>query len=113
MQTSSEETQTLANLRVPPHSIEAECSLLGAILLNNDAHGLVAGLINASDFYRYENQLVYKTAEALIEIGKPADVITVYEELKGIGKARLPGAASYLNSLPQYFDSQKKWAREV
>ena len=111
MQTSSEETQTLANLRVPPHSIEAECSLLGAILLNNDAHGLVAGLINASDFYRYENQLVYKTAEALIETGKPADVITVYEELKSIGKAAATGGAEYLNSLAQYVPSAKNIAR--
>ena len=111
MQTSREEPQSLANLRVPPHSIEAECSLLGAILLNNDAHGLVAGLINASDFYRYENQLVYKTAEALIETGKPADVITVYEELKSIGKAAATGGAEYLNSLAQYVPSAKNIAR--
>ncbi len=111
MQTSHDEPQALANLRVPPHSIEAECSLLGAILLNNDAHSLVTGLVKASDFYRYENQLVYKTVEALIETGKPADVITVYEELKSIGKAEATGGAEYLNSLAQYVPSAKNIAR--
>ncbi len=71
----------LDHLRVPPHSIESECSLLGALLLNNDAHGLIVSLIKSRDFYRYEHQEIFTAIETLIDTGKPADVVTVHEQL--------------------------------
>lgn len=111
MQTSQDESIALANLRVPPHSIEAECSLIGALLLYNDAHSLVAGLAKASDFYRYENREIFQTITGLIETGKPADVITVHEHLKSIGKADETGGTPYLNGLAQYVPSAKNITR--
>jgi replicative DNA helicase len=50
MHTSNEESQPLVQLRVPPHSIESECSLLGALLLNNDAQGLIVSLVKSAWF---------------------------------------------------------------
>ncbi len=81
------ETMAIANLRVPPHSIESECSLLGALLLNNQAHGLIVELIKPHDFYRHEHQEIFKVIAELIDNHKPADVITVNERLASNGRA--------------------------
>lgn len=99
------ETMAIANLRVPPHSIESECSLLGALLLNNQAHGLIVELIKPHDFYRYEHQEIFKVIAELIDNHKPADVITVYERLTSNGRADDVGGIRYLNGLAQYIPS--------
>lgn len=99
------ETMAIANLRVPPHSIESECSLLGALLLNNQAHGLIVALIKPHDFYRHEHQEIFKVIAELIDNHKPADVITVYERLASNGRADDMGGMSYLNGLAQYVPS--------
>lgn len=70
------------NLRIPPHSIEAESSLLGAQLLDNEAWDQVAKMVTESDFYRHEHRLTFRSLASLIGADKPADVITVYEEIK-------------------------------
>ncbi len=101
----------IANLRVPPHSIESESSLLGALLLNNDAHDLIVGLVKPSDFYRYEHKEIFKAIAALIDDDKPADVVTVFEQLHSNGKADEVGGASYLNQLAQYVPSASNIAR--
>ena len=49
----------IAQLRIPPHSIEAESSVLGGLLLDNGAWDRVSDLLTESDFYRYEHRLVY------------------------------------------------------
>jgi len=92
-------------LRVPPHSIEAESSVLGGLLLDNHAWDRVGDLLLDSDFYRYEHRLIYAGIAHLINASKPADVITVYEHLQGLGKAEEIGGLSYLNSLAQYVPS--------
>ena len=97
--------QQLAQLRVPPHSIEAESSVLGGLLLDNGAWDRVADLINDSDFYRYEHRLTYSAIAALVNASKPADVVTVYEHLQNLGKADEAGGLAYLNSLAQYVPS--------
>jgi replicative DNA helicase len=94
-----------SNLRVPPHSIESESSLLGALLLNNDSHGLIVGLVKGPDFYRHEHKLVYQAIVELIDNDKPADVVTVYEQLASMGKADEVGGVVYLNKLAQYVPS--------
>jgi replicative DNA helicase len=94
-----------SNLRVPPHSIESESSLLGALLLSNDSHGLIVGLVKGHDFYRHEHKLVYQVIVELIDNDKPADVVTVYEQLASIGKADEVGGVAYLNKLAQYVPS--------
>lgn len=97
--------QQIAQLRVPPHSIEAESSVLGGLLLDNGAWDRVADLINDSDFYRYEHRLTYSAIAALVNASKPADVVTVYEHLQNLGKADEAGGLAYLNSLAQYVPS--------
>ncbi|MDZ4356359.1 MAG: DnaB-like helicase N-terminal domain-containing protein, partial [Variovorax sp.] len=95
----------IAQLRVPPHSIEAESSVLGGLLLDNGAWDRVADLVNDSDFYRYEHRLTYSAIATLVNASKPADVVTVFEHLQNLGKAEEAGGLAYLNSLAQYVPS--------
>ena len=95
----------VASLRVPPHSIEAESSVLGGLLLDNGAWDRVGDLLVDSDFYRHEHRLIYSAIGALINASKPADVITVNEQLQNQGKAEEMGGLGYLNSLAQYVPS--------
>ena len=97
--------QQVAQLRVPPHSIEAESSVLGGLLLDNGAWDRVGDLLVDGDFYRHEHQLVYAAIGALINASKPADVITVFEHLQNQGHAQAVGGLGYLNSLAQYVPS--------
>jgi replicative DNA helicase len=60
-----------------PHSIEAEQGLLGAILINNEAYGLVSRLINTSDFFEPIHQKIYSVAGDLISVGKLATPVTL------------------------------------
>ncbi|MEO6624714.1 MAG: replicative DNA helicase [Burkholderiaceae bacterium] len=95
----------VAQLRIPPHSIEAESSVLGGLLLDNGAWDRVSDLLSDADFYRYEHRLVFGAAGSLINASRPADVITVFEQLQSQGKADEVGGLSYLNSLAQYVPS--------
>ena len=95
----------LAQLRVPPHSTEAESSVLGGLLLDNQAWDRVGDLLIESDFYRFEHRLIYAGIAKLVNASKPADVITVYEHLQSIGKSEEVGGLAYLNALAQYVPS--------
>ncbi|MGR4867268.1 replicative DNA helicase [Variovorax sp. LARHSF232] len=95
----------VAQLRVPPHSIEAESSVLGGLLLDNGAWDRVGDLLAEGDFYRHEHKLIFTSMEQLINASKPADVITVYENLQSLGKSEEIGGLVYLNSLAQYVPS--------
>jgi len=95
----------VAQLRIPPHSIEAESSVLGGLLLDNGAWDRVSDLLADGDFYRYEHRMVFGAIGALINTSKPADVITVFEQLQNQGKAEEIGGLVYLNSLAQYVPS--------
>ncbi|MBL8338682.1 MAG: replicative DNA helicase [Rhodoferax sp.] len=100
-----EQDREVAQLRIPPHSIEAESSVLGGLLLDNGAWDRVADLLGESDFYRYEHRLVFEAISSLINASRPADVITVFEQLRSLGKADDVGGLAYLNSLAQYVPS--------
>jgi len=95
----------IAQLRVPPHSIEGESSVLGGLLLDNTAWDRVGDVLLDNDFYRYEHKLIYAAIGMLVNANKPADVITVYEHLLSQGKAYEIGGLAYLNSLAQYVPS--------
>ena len=97
--------QQVAQLRVPPHSIEAESSVLGGLLLDNGAWDRVGDLLVDGDFYRHEHQLIYAAIGALVNASKPADVITVFEHLQNQGLETSVGGLGYLNSLAQYVPS--------
>ncbi|GAO21318.1 replicative DNA helicase protein [Alicycliphilus sp. B1] len=75
------------------------------MLLDNMAWDRVGDLLVDGDFYRHEHQQIYSAIGALINASKPADVITVYEHLQGLGKAEETGGLAYLNSLAQYVPS--------
>ena len=91
----------VARLRIPPHSIEAEQSVLGGLLLDNSAWDRAGDLVTESDFYRHDHRLIFAATGALINASKPADVITVFEQLQSLGKAEEVGGLAYLNSLAQ------------
>ena len=95
----------VAQLRIPPHSIEAESSVLGGLLLDNTAWDRVGDLVKEGDFYRLEHRLVFTAIAHLVNASKPADVITVFEYLQSLGKADEVGGLAYLNSLAQYVPS--------
>lgn len=87
--------------RTPPHSIEAEQSVLGALLLDNTAFDRIGAEIQEQDFYRYDHRVVFEHIVKLIMANAPADVITVYESLAANAKAEEVGGLSYLNALAQ------------
>jgi replicative DNA helicase len=89
----------VAALRIPPHSIEAEQSVIGGLMLDNTAFERVADLIGENDFYRYDHRLIWQQCAKLIEKTQPADVLTVLEALKSVGKAEDAGGLQYLNQL--------------
>jgi len=95
----------LAQLRVPPHSVEAESSVLGGLLIDNGAWDRVGDVLSEGDFYRYEHKLIFQAVSSLVNASRPADVVTVYEHLQSLGKAEEIGGLAYLNSLAQYVPS--------
>jgi hypothetical protein len=101
----------VARLRVPPHSVEAEQSVLGGLLLDNLAWDRAAELLTDSDFYRYEHRLIYGAVAALVQNSRPADVITVFEQLQSQGKADDCGGLAYLNALAQSVPSAANMRR--
>jgi replicative DNA helicase len=105
------EDDEVARLRVPPHSIEAEQSVIGGLLLDNSAWDRCGDLLQDTDFYRYEHKLIYAAIGGLINGSKPADVITVFEQLQGLGKAADCGGLTYLNALAQSVPSASNLRR--
>lgn len=89
----------VARLRVPPHSQEAEQSVLGCLLIDNSAWDRVADLLVESDFYRPEHRTIYAALGRLINSSRPADVVTVFDALGD--KAADVGGLAHLNALAQ------------
>ena len=93
--------QQIESLRIPPHSIEAEQSVIGGLLRDNAAWDRIADFMHADDFYRYDHRIIFEQMVRLINGGKPADVITVYEACNQLGKADDVGGLQYLNAMAQ------------
>ncbi len=96
---------------MPPHSVEAEQSVLGGLMLDNLAWDRAADLLTETDFYRYEHRLIYMAICGLVNASKPADVITVFEQLQSLGKAVDCGGLAYLNALAQSVPSAANMRR--
>jgi replicative DNA helicase len=90
-----------AALRVPPHSVEAEQSVLGALLIDNRVFDRVGDRVQPASFYVHQHRAIFAAAASLIMANKPADVITVFDALKAAGKADEAGGLVYLNELAQ------------
>ncbi|HYA20835.1 MAG TPA: replicative DNA helicase [Burkholderiales bacterium] len=88
-------------IKLPPHSIEAEQSVLGGLLLDNAAWDKVGDLIVEADFYRHDHRLIYRHISRLIERNQPADVITASESLENSAELQNAGGLAYLGALVQ------------
>jgi replicative DNA helicase len=86
-------------LKVAPHSIEAEQSVLGGLMLVNDAWDKIADLIVEKDFYRHDHRLIYRAIIALAEKNKPYDVVTLSEWLEENNSLQEAGSLAYLGLL--------------
>ena len=84
---------------MPPHSVEAEQSVLGGLLLDSAAWDNVADVVRSEDFYRPDHSLIFEAIGALAAQGKPSDVVTVSEQLERLGKLDSVGGLGYLGTL--------------
>ncbi|MFY8327688.1 replicative DNA helicase [Pseudoalteromonas sp. ZZD1] len=83
-------------LKVPPHSIEAEQSVLGGLMLDNQAFDRVAELVVSQDFYTRTHKLIFEAMVELAEIGDPIDLITISESLEKKNTLSNIGGFAYL-----------------
>ena len=91
------------NLRkVPPQNLEAESSVLGGVLLENDAVNIVLELLRPEDFYRESHRKVFRAMIELTDRSEPVDLITLSEYLKSRGELDAVGGSAYLASLADF-----------
>lgn len=95
---------TYESLKIPPHSIEAEQSVLGGLLLSGLAHDTsawdaIADKVSESDFYRHDHRLIFRALADLAENSKPLDLVTVSEWLKQRGELENAGGYTYLATM--------------
>lgn len=95
---SYKDTATEA-LKIPPHSIEAEQSVLGGLMLDNSSWDKVADLLVEQDFYRHDHQLIFRGIAQLFEQSQPVDVITLAEWHDKRGELDQVGELAYLGML--------------
>ena len=88
-------------IKLPPHSVEAEQSVLGGILLDSTAWDKIVDLLQEQDFYRYEHRIAFRHIAQLADQAKPVDVITVAESLENNAELDKAGGLAYLGSLAQ------------
>ena len=86
-------------LKVPPHSIEAEQSVLGGLMLDNRAWEHIVDRITETDFYRREHKLIYRAIAALEAQTQPFDLVTLSEELAKTHELDAAGGMPYLGKL--------------
>jgi replicative DNA helicase len=91
----------LVALRVPPHSIEAEQSVLGGLLLDNTAWDRVGDVLAVDDFYRDDHRRIFRHIAKLIEQNRPADVVTLSESIESSEDKDKTGGITYLGQLAQ------------
>jgi replicative DNA helicase len=89
----------LVSLKLPPHSIEAEQSVLGGLLIDNAAFDKIADVVADGDFYRDDHRRIFRQISRLVEKGKPADVVTVDEAIKNSDDKDKTGGLAYLAAL--------------
>jgi len=87
------------SLRVPPHSIEAEQSVLGGLMLDNQAWDKIGDKITEQDFYRADHRHIFSVIADLADTGKPFDVVTLSERLDSLGELENVGSLAYLATL--------------
>ena len=92
-------SENIENLKIPPYSINAEQSVIGALMLDKLAWDKVAEILIEDDFYRRDHQLIYRAIRILAEKQSPLDVITLSESLEQLGWIEECGGLAYLATL--------------
>jgi replicative DNA helicase len=104
--------------RTPPHNLDAEKSVLGSILLDNDVFATIEGTLVVEHFYKEGHRKVFRAMERLFRRGEPTDLVTLTEELRQSGDLESVGSVPYLiglaDSVPTsaYAESYAKIVRE-
>jgi len=93
------EDRQIKNLKMPPHSLEAEQSVLGGLILDNDAWEKISDKIVSEDFYRSDHRLIFRALHYLAENARPMDVVTLFEFLEQGGEADDIGGLAYIADL--------------
>lgn len=88
-----------ASLKVPPHSVEAEMSVLGGLMLSAERWIDVVEICKSSDFYRPQHQLIFEAMISLADDDEPLDAVTVSEKLQSNGMLERAGGLAYLAEL--------------
>ncbi len=86
----------VAALKLPPHSIEAEQSLIGGLLLDNSAWDRIADVVGETDFYRDDHRRIFRHIGRLCVAARPADVVTVFEQIEQSNEIEQTGGLAYL-----------------
>ena len=86
-------------LKVPPHSIEAEQSVLGGLLLSPGAWDQVADIVVESDFYREDHRLIFRAISELHDNSRPTDAVTVTEWFESHGQTEMIDGGAYIGQL--------------
>ena len=89
----------MEGVKVPPHSQEAEQSVLGGLMLDNNAWDTVSEIVMEDQFYRHDHRLIFRTIEKLVGNMQPIDVVTISEELDRTGNLDAAGGLDYLVEL--------------
>ena len=85
--------------KLPPQNLEAEASILGGVLLDNDAINSVIELVNSDDLYRESHRKIYRAMVELWDRNEPVDIITLSDHLKAKGDLEAVGGSAYLAEL--------------
>ena len=93
--------EQLDSLKLPPHSIEAEQSVIGGLLLENEALDKIADILRAEDFYQFDHKTIFQHIAKLIERNRPADIVTVAVSLESTAELSQIGGIAYLGALAQ------------
>lgn len=98
----SAKTRKAIEGKIPPHNIDAEMSLLGAILIDEEVLTDVTDKVSAEDFYEKRHQLIYSAILRLYEVHRPVDLLTLSDELEKKDALETVGGSSYLSELTNY-----------
>ena len=85
--------------RAAPHSLEAEQAVIGGLLLDNEAWDKVSDVLSEEDFYSRRNRTLFRVVSGLAEAGRPCDVVTVADRLKGDKQSGGDDTLAYLSNL--------------
>lgn len=91
----------IARIKMKPHSIEAERSVIGGLLLSADSWDAIAEIVTAGDFYRPEHRAIFRQIALLVDRSEPVDVITVADRLLATGELDAAGGHTYLAELAE------------